>query len=163
MIEFAIVFPLVITIVLAIAEFSLGFKDWLTVSNAARESVRVASIAGDDVHSDIEALRALERAMVTERMGSLVSVTIGNPDSATEHTVYIWDADSTCHWTPCPDPSDASYTQPVWKPASRKVSIPTDRVEVTVSFRHVWLTGLFTHGPTTWTKTVVMDIEPQTF
>jgi hypothetical protein len=162
-IEFAIVFPLVMLVILAVAEFGIGFKDWLSISHAAREGVRIGATAGNDTSADISVLDAVERSMVAGNMGDLASVTISNPDASGEHTTYVWNSSSTCHWSPCPDPSDPGYTVPNWDPIDRKISIPTERIEVTVVYRHEWATRLFTSGPTTWTKSVVMSIEPQVF
>jgi hypothetical protein len=162
-VEFAIVFPVVLMVILAIAEFGIGFKDWLSISHAAREGVRIGAIAGNDTSADIAVLRAVEQAMSGENMGDLVDVTISNPDAPGETTSYAWSGSTACRWVPCPDPAESSYVTPIWDPVGRKVSTPTQRIEVSIAFRHDWATGLFTSGPTTWTKTVIMDIEPQVF
>lgn len=163
MVEFAIVFPVVILTVFAIVEFGLGFKDWLSISHASREGVRIAAVAGNDVAADIAILDAVEGAMTAADMNDLIGVTIANPDAAGEKTTYTWNSGSPCQWSPCPDPDQPTYVTPLWDPATRKISVPTERIEVTIEFRHEWATGLFTSGPTDWKKTVIMDIEPQVF
>jgi hypothetical protein len=150
-------------VVLAVMEFGIGFKDWLSISHSAREGVRITAVAGNDSSADIAALRAVEKAMVPGSMDDLINVTIGNPDNPGQKTVYTWNGSSTCHWSPCPDPSSPFYSVPTWDPTVRKISIPTNRVEVTISFRHEWATRLFTTGPAIWTKAVIMNIEPQVF
>lgn len=162
-IEFAIVFPLVMLIILAVAEFGIGFKDWLSISHAAREGVRIGATAGNDTSADIAVLDAVQKALVAGSMSDLVGVTIANPDAPSQHTTYVWNSSSPCHWSPCPDPSEPAYAVPNWDPISRKISIPTERIEVTVVYKHEWATGLFSSGPTTWTKSVIMNIEPQVF
>lgn len=163
MVEFAIVFPLLMLVVFAIAEFGMGFKDWLSISHAAREGVRIGAIAGNDASADIAVLNAIEQAMSGENMNDLVAVTISNPDTAGQSTTYSWSSSTACHWVPCPDPAESSYVVPIWDPVTRKISTPTERIEVSIAFHHDWATGLFMAGPTTWTKTVIMDIEPQVF
>lgn len=163
MVEFAIVFPVVILTILAICEFGLGFKDWLSISHASREGVRIGASAGNDVTADISVLRGVERALAGENMSDLVGVTIANPDNLGQKTTYHWSPSTSCRWTPCPDPAEPAYVPPVWDPITRKISTPTGRIEVSIEFRHEWATGLFTSGPSDWTKAVVMDIEPQVY
>jgi len=163
MVEFAIVFPVVILVVLAICEFGLGFKDWLSISHASREGVRIAATAGNDVTADISALRGVERALAGQNMSDLVGVTIANPDNLSEKTTYQWSESTSCHWIPCPDPAEPAYVVPIWNPTTRRIATPTERIEVSIEFRHEWLTGMFTSAPSDWTKAVVMDIEPQVY
>lgn len=163
MVEFAIVFPVVILVVFAIIEFGLGFKDWLSISHASREGVRIAAVAGNDVSADIAILDAVKNAMVAANMDDLVSVTVGNPDNLSEKTTYSWNGSTPCQWTPCPDPTEPTYVTPIWDPATRKISTPTERIEVSIEYRHEWATGLFGSGPADWQKNVVMAIEPQVF
>jgi hypothetical protein len=163
MIEFAIILPVLMMVILAIAEFGLGFKDWLSITHASREGVRIGATAGNDASADIAILDSIEKAMAAENMNDLVGVTVANPDNMSEKTTYVWNGGSPCHWSPCPDPAQPTYIQPAWNPASRKISTPTERIEVSIEYRHEWLTGMFTSGPTDWTRAVVMDIEPQVF
>ncbi len=44
MVELALVMPLLLMLLFAIAEFSLAFLDWQVVSSAAREGARAASL-----------------------------------------------------------------------------------------------------------------------
>ncbi|GBD85267.1 TadE-like protein [bacterium BMS3Abin02] len=163
LVEFAIISILLFTVLYGIMEFSLAFKDWLSISHASREGVRVGAVAGNDAAADIEILRAVERAMTAAGMTNLVSVSVANPDNMSEKTAYAWNGGTPCRWTPCPDPTEPAYVQPGWDPGSRRISTPTDRIEVSIEFRHQWVTGLFSIGPTDWKKTVIMDIEPQVF
>ena len=47
----------------AIVEFGLAFKDWLSVSHAAREGARAGATYGDDPRADIQILRDVERTL----------------------------------------------------------------------------------------------------
>jgi len=163
MIEFAIVFPVVILVILAICEFGLGFKDWLSITHASREGVRIGAAAGNDVTADISVLRGVERALAGENMNDLEGVTIGNPDNVSEKTTYQWSESTSCHWIPCPDPTEPAYVAPMWNPTTRRISTPTGRIEISIEFRHQWVTGLFRSEPSDWTKAVIMDIEPQVY
>ncbi|MDH3500753.1 MAG: pilus assembly protein, partial [Acidimicrobiia bacterium] len=52
LVEFALILPLLLSLVVGIAEFGLAFKDFLSVSNAAREGARVAASAGNEPTAD---------------------------------------------------------------------------------------------------------------
>lgn len=48
LVEFALVIPLLLIILMAIFEFALMFNSYLVISNASREGARLASLGGSD-------------------------------------------------------------------------------------------------------------------
>ncbi len=48
LVEFALVIPLLMLILMAIIEFGLMFNSYITISNASREGARLASLGGSD-------------------------------------------------------------------------------------------------------------------
>ena len=48
MVEFALILPILLLLVLAIIEFGFMFSDYLSLSNASRESVRYVSLGGSN-------------------------------------------------------------------------------------------------------------------
>jgi hypothetical protein len=60
MVEAAITMPVFLLLVFGAIEFSLLFRDNLTVANAARDGARVASAAGDDGDADYRILQTLK-------------------------------------------------------------------------------------------------------
>ncbi|MFD3157177.1 TadE/TadG family type IV pilus assembly protein [Haloimpatiens sp. FM7330] len=49
LVEFAIIFPLILLVVMAIAEFGMIFNAYLTINNAAREGARAGIVGTSDV------------------------------------------------------------------------------------------------------------------
>ncbi len=167
LIEFAVVFPLVILVVMGALEFSLAFKDWLTVSHASRAAVSAAATAANDVTADIEILEAVEEAFLTGFDG-LDSVVVSDPDSGLS-TTYVFTGNPICRWSPCPDPFAGPvdfgppYQQPAYLPSSRDVSAPNvGRVQVDITMTHDWVTGMI-GSSTVWTSSVVTRLEPRVF
>jgi len=164
MVESAVVMAVILVpLILGILEFGLVFKDWLTVSNATREAVQVSAAAANDPVADIAALRAIESGMSGSPLDQIQSVRIANADTGLA-TVYNYTPVSTCNWTPCPDPDiPGLYVQPNWAPVDRNVEVGNiDRVEVTIVFRHDYVTGII--GDTTdLTQSVTNRLEPQVF
>ena len=60
-VEAALVYPLLFLAIFAIVEFGFAFKDWLSVSHAAREGARAGATYGDDPAADMLILRDVEQ------------------------------------------------------------------------------------------------------
>lgn len=171
LVEAAIVFSLLVLTLVALTEFALAFKDWLSVSHAAREGARQAASYGDDPRTDILALHAIEQALEPAGATDIEEVEIYDPDSGLS-TTYRYTpggncgGGNCCDWTPCPDPDLPSppYSVPDWDPLTRDVSAPTtDRVGVRITYLHTWITGLIISNVSRFEATVEYQIEPQIF
>ena len=55
MVEFALVIPVLLLIVIGIIEFGFMFSSYLTLTNASREAARYISLGGDDVGAILRA------------------------------------------------------------------------------------------------------------
>jgi len=169
LVEFAVIFPLIIVLVMGIAEFSLAFKDWLTINHASREGARAGATAANDISADMQVLNAIEGALTGGDLNSIVDVKIKDPDGV-QSTTYTYTGNVTCAWTPCPDPYAAApplyappYQAPNYLPESRDVTAPKPgRLQVSVTLTHQWFTGFF--GSTSaWTADTIMRLEPRVF
>ncbi len=175
LVEAAIVYGLLFLALFAVLEFGLAFKDWLSVSHAAREGARAGATYGDDPRADIQILRDVEATLAPASIAAGIQVAIfeaGTPVPG----VYTYTPGSDCSdlspggtlvgccdWTPCPEPFRATYTTPYWDPASRDIEAPfTDRIAVQVQFTHSWITG-FWSPDVDFTTTTDFSIEPQVF
>ncbi len=168
LVEFAVIFPLVIMLVMGIAEFSLAFKDWLTINHASRQGARGGATAANDITADIQVLNAVEEALAGGDVQSIVNVRVSNPDGA-QSTTYTYTGDPICAWTPCPDPYagpnlyDPPYQPPNYLPENRDVTAPQPgRIKVSITLTHEWFTGLFA-DTSTWTAETIMRLEPRLF
>lgn len=65
LVEFALVFPLFITLLMAVVEFGFMYNNVLTVQFAARQGVSVAAEAGAVDGADCSVLKAVEQALLT--------------------------------------------------------------------------------------------------
>lgn len=169
LVEFAVIFPLIIVLVMGIAEFSLAFKDWLTISHASREGARAGATAANDITADIQVLAAIEQALAGGDLDAITMVRISNPDGI-DSTTYTYTGDPTCAWTPCPDPYAGApplyappYQAPNYLPETRDVTAPNPgRIKVSVTLTHEWFTGFFA-DTSTWTADTIMRLEPRIF
>jgi hypothetical protein len=168
-VEAAIVFPLLFLVLFAVVEFGLAFKDWLTVSHAAREGARAGATYGDDVAADYLILLDVGRQLGPAAI-PVENVRIYNADTGLG-TDYAYtpgancSGSDCCDWTPCPDPDlpTPPYSKPNWDPTKRDVGLPnTDTLGVEVSYNHDWITGFF-FNTTDFTSTVEYHLEPQIF
>lgn len=168
-VEFAIVFPLIIMLVMGVAEFSLAFKDWLTINHASREGARAGATAADDISADIQVLTAIEQAVTGADLQAINNVVVSDPDGGPS-TTYTYTGDPTCAWTPCPDPYAGApplyappYAAPNYLPETRNVTAPSPgRIKVSITLTHQWFTGLFANT-STWTADTIMRLEPRVF
>ena len=176
LVEAALVYGLLFLSLFAIVELGLAFKDWLSVSHAAREGARAGATYGDDPTADIQILRDIERTLSPAGIanGMRVRVFEASPGGESQSYNYVPGSDCSdnspgntlvgcCDWSPCPEPFRTTYTVPNWDPADRDVEAPTlDRIGVEVAFTHDWLTGYFVDS-TDFTTATDFQIEPQVF
>lgn len=176
-VEAAIVYGLLFLAMFAIVEFGLAFKDWLSVSHAAREGARAGATYGDDPRADIQILRDVERTLSPAGIAAGIRTRVFEAPSG-ESTLYTY-APGTgcgsapppgdpalpgcCDWTPCPEPYRLTYVIPVWDPADRDTEAPTtDRIGVEVQYTHIWVTSFFVPS-SDFTTATDFQIEPQVF
>lgn len=167
LVESAIVFPLLFLAIFAMVEFGLAFKDYLSISHAARDGARAGATYGNDQSADILILRDVDSTLDTVGINVGVTVRIFNPVSGAS-TSYDYDPGFAigCDWNPCPDPDlgpGPPYTQPTWNPVLRDVEAPfTDRLAVEITYTHNWLTNFF-FNTTDFVVEADFQIEPQVF
>lgn len=150
LVEFAIVLPIILLVVIGILEVGMAFRDFLTVSNAAKEGVRVVAAMGDDPLSDCVVLTKTASALASSvSLANLVTIEIfaangdGSPSSRTN--VYTLpsgaDPEDCTEWSPNPMDVDSL----VWNPLHRNVTIgPLDDLDIAgvrVTYTHDWITG----------------------
>lgn len=165
-VEFAMVAPLILLLILGVVEYSLLFRDWLTVSNASREGVRVGAALGDDLNADCEIIEAVVAGLVGSDVGDVQDIriyeadTAGNPIGAhTEIWTHVGGDPAVCtNWG-----SVGS-----WPPSARDVTVTDgeqlDIIGVRVRFTHQWVTnfGPFS-GATSIDEATISRLEPQAF
>lgn len=150
LVEFAIVMPIILLVVIGILEVGVAFRDLLTVSNAAKEGVRIVAAMGDDPMSDCAVLTKTSSALASSiSLSNLLTIEIFKADSAGNQTIFTntytlpVGADPTVctEWSPNPTDIDSL----VWSPEDRNVKIGPgsnlDIAGVRVTYTHSWITG----------------------
>ena len=151
MIEFAILAPLLIVMVIGMLEFGLLFKDSLTANSASREAARVIAAAGDNVNAD---RWGLDSAFATMQAAAVTVDSISVTNQAGSGSNYIRTGGI---WVGTP-------VNGGWPAGARQTDVANlDNVVVEVNYKHVWLTGLFGNGERILTEETEMRLEPRRF
>ena len=85
-VEFALVLPLVILLILAVLQTALVVRDYVATVHAAREAVRAASVDRSSGAADAAARRVLQRAHVDVGARPAVGAPIRVEVTYTSHT-----------------------------------------------------------------------------
>ena len=170
LIEFVMVIPLLLALLIGIAEFGIAMRDWLTVTSATRAGARVGTAAGQDAQADFLVLQAVSSAMGVAEIEDVTSVWIfrANDDGSptADRNIYLRVANA-CGWSPCPDiAGGGSYGGP-WVPSVRNVTVTPsqelDKMGVRINFTHEWLSEFLGFSTASWRDDAVMRMEPQQF
>ncbi|MBI2955089.1 MAG: pilus assembly protein [Chloroflexi bacterium] len=80
LIEFALVAPILILLVMGIADFGRAFNAWLSVTHGAREGARYAAVGNTDVVNHVKSIPGLGDATVVfnpaPKQGESLSVSV---------------------------------------------------------------------------------------
>lgn len=167
LVEFALILPILLTLIVGIAEFGLAFKDFLSVSNAAREGARVAASAGNEATADCsvrvhiaESFTALTLSQL-DRLEIFQSNSSGDPIPGKINTyTYIGGDPANC---------STSWTESVlWDPVTRNTitgpSTQLDIIGIRLIYDHEWITNLGPFGGTwQFDQTTITRLEPEAF
>ena len=171
LVEFSLLFGLIVMIALGTFEYGMVFRDSLSVSVAAREGGRVAASAADYGAADCVILEATSGALQSLESGSITEVHIyrsnANGDHPGDNSSY------TRRYRPA-DPTDpnliscnSSYWQWLhlgsnWDPGDRdNTGLNADWIGVRIEFDHEWLTNfLWWNGTVSFADDAVFRMEP---
>ena len=181
MVEFAMVLPLLLMLLIGVAEFGIAFKQKLLVDTAVQTATRSGSTLGRNVNADMAVLDSIEQGFwgLPGNGESLVTkVTIYRADASgavegNRLNTYMYTAGGGCSWSPCPSPTsdtDESNIGGSWLPSSRGADVGSlDHMGVTIYYGHDWVLGGFgflpvlpcnADGSQCWTETSVHRLEP---
>ncbi len=165
MIEMALVFPILVLLIVGMLELGMAFKDFLTVSHAAREGSRVGAFVGDALDADCQILLATVAALNPGDVNRLQRIEIYKADSNGNQITS-----KTNTWTyQSGDPNDClSWSEAVtWPSTSRQVTAgptPLDIIGVRVILDRSWITGFPPFvGSYTIDETTIIRMEPEAF
>lgn len=173
-VEFSIVFGLLLMLAMGTFEYGMAFRDWLSVTVSAREGGRVAASAGTFVDADCIILEAAAGALQSLNSGDIQQIHIYKSDSS--GTYPGPNSSETRRYRPAAmgdDPVDliacsgSSSWFPLhqgtnWEPADRdNTGTNADWIGVRVQFGHNWMTNfLWWNGTADYDDDAVFRLEP---
>lgn len=171
MVEFAVVFTLLLTIALGAFEYGMLFRDWLSVTVSAREGARVGASAGTITNADCVILEAAAGALQSLNSGELDRIAIyrssppgSYPGDTNGFTRRYRPANGDSPDLTCSVGSEWIVVNPgnSWSPAARNdEGINADWIGVRVEFTHNWLTDfLWFSGSASFADDAVFRLEP---
>jgi hypothetical protein len=167
--EFALIFGLLVMIALGAYEYGMTFRDWLSVTMAAREGGRVAASAANFGDADCVILEATSGGLQSFDTGRILFVHIYKSDGMGS---YPGDASLQRIYRPAaPDEEDlidcsgwvaTGTLGAAWEPEDRvNTEGEADWIGVRVDFRHDWQSNfLWWNGSIDWSDDAVFSLEP---
>lgn len=172
-VEFAMVFGLILMIALGAFEYGMLFRDWLSVTVSAREGARVGASAGTFAEADCIILDASAGALQSLSSGEVEYIAIYNASGPPIGNYPGNTSNSTKRYRPyngsSPDLTCASgsewlvvSTGPAWDPGDRDDDgDDADWIGVRVEFRHDWITNfVWWSGGAFFADDAVFRLEP---
>lgn len=173
MVEFSIVFGMLLMLALGTFEYGMAFRDWLSVTVSAREGGRVAASAGTYSDADCIVLEAAAGALQSLNSGDIEQIHIYESSStgsypgtnsslnrryrpaATGDDPVDLVACGGSDWFPIHLGSD-------WDPTDRdNTGDNADWIGVRVQFGHEWMTDfLWWNGTASYSDDAVFRLEP---
>ncbi len=171
MVEFAVVFGLLLVIALGAFEYGMLFRDWLSVTVAAREGARVGASAGTITNADCIILDATAGALQSLNSGGVDFIAIYNSsppgsypgDSSSSTKRYRPPIGSESPDLNCSGGSWVTVnTGSAWDPSDRdNDGDDADWIGVRVEFSHNWMTDfLWFSGTADFSDDAVFRLEP---
>jgi Flp pilus assembly pilin Flp len=170
MVEFSLIFGLLLMIALGAFEYGMLFRDWLSVTVSAREGGRVSASAANYGDADCVILEAATGALQSLQSGEIAEVHIFRSDATGSYPGS--GSSNTRRYSPYNpgDPSlvvragsswNAEHLGSNWDPADRISSAGVAWGGVRVEFEHTWYTGfLWWNGTVDFSDDAVFRMEP---
>lgn len=167
-VEMAIVLPLLLLLIIGMLELGLAFRSFLTVSAAARDGSRVASLAGNEIGADCATLVEVGGTLATGGiLDGLDRVVIfkaepggGAPVASNVYTLNSSGDPSVCTtWNRTTNGYPEATRQTISGPGS-----PLDIIGVRIVSDESWVTGLFPfRGTFTVDESSLSRMEPEAY
>jgi len=166
-VEFAIVMPLLLLLMIGIMEVGVAFYDYLTIERATLEGVRTASFTGRTLDADCQTITNIVSDLPGGFLVRIQQIEIYRADQAGNQIIgqtNIWQYLSG-------DPTDCVNSwnpQVLWPPGARYTtagpSQPLDIIGVRIQMPRNWITNFppFT-GSYTVDERSILRMEPEAF
>lgn len=171
LVEFSLLFGMIMMLAIGVFEYGMVFRDSLSVSVSAREGARVAASAASYGDADCTILEAASGALQSLESGNIVQIHIYRSDASGS---YPGSSSSyTRRYRPAvpAEPGLIACTSSDWFPLHLGTNWdPSDRnnqglsadwIGVRVEFDHVWLSNfLWWNGTVSYSDDSVFRMEP---
>jgi Flp pilus assembly protein TadG len=166
--EFALILPVMILILISIFEIGAAFRNYLTVSYLAREGARLSAFLGTHIDADFEMVTGLAQSMSAADLNNLDNIQIFRADAAgnqvlTDTNTFTFtgtDPANCAHWT----------SLITWPSTSRQTEVsstgtpPLDVIGVRLRLTQSWMTGFPPYsGNYTVDENTIVRMEPEAF
>jgi hypothetical protein len=170
LVEFSLIFGFLLMIGLGAFEYGMLFRDWMSVTIAAREGGRVAASAANYGDADCVILEAATGALQSLTSGEIEEVMIYRSDATGSFPGPS--SSLTRRYSPFNpgDPSlvvcsgvpwNAEHLGSAWDPADRVSAAGVHWTGVRVSFEHEWMTDfLWWNGTVDFADDAIFRMEP---
>ncbi len=168
-VEFAIVMPLLLLLMIGIMEVGVAFYDYLTVERASLEGVRTASFTGRALDADCQTITNVVGILPSGFLDRVQRIEIFHADA---NGNQIIGETNTWQYTGGPDPLDCgpanwTVTTP-WPSAIRKTvagpSAPLDIIGVRIRMPRTWISNFPPFiGGYTIDQSSILRMEPEVF
>lgn len=171
MVEFSLIFGLLLMIALGAFEYGMLFRDWLSVTVSAREAGRVSASAANYGDADCVILEAATGALQSLQSGRIAEIHIYRSDATGSYPGA--GSSNTRRYSPFNpgDPSlvecgptsnwNAEHLGSNWDPNDRVSAAGVAWGGVRVDFEHTWYTGfLWWNGTVDFSDDSVFRMEP---
>ncbi|MEY2462114.1 MAG: hypothetical protein QOH64_252 [Acidimicrobiaceae bacterium] len=177
LVEFALVFTFLCTLVFGVVEFGMAWQDRLTVETATRSGVRVGSNLGQNLQADYNLLLGVKSALTDVGMSNVVYVvvykstaingvvpptcTTGTSQSTATVKCNVYTGAQLTSLASSQFGGTSGKLDASWPPLSRQnvQSAGPDYLGVWIKVTHPYVTKLFGNS-TTIADSAVMRLEP---
>lgn len=171
MVEFAVIFSLLLVIAIGSFEYGMLFRDWLSVTVSAREGARVGASAGTITDADCIILEASAGALQSLNSGEVQHISIYRssppgdfPGNTSSFTNRYRPADAETPDLTCVGGSEWIEVNggTNWQPGNRdNDGDDADWIGVRVEFGHTWMTDfLWFSGTANFADDAIFRMEP---
>lgn len=181
LVEFALIFPLFVTLVMGVIEFGFVFNAMLSVNYAARDAALAAAEAGDSLGADCVILKAVDDAIgapTNDNRVSTIDIFQANPNGGMigSPTTYARGGSTSCTFI-----DGTTATLPYTRTANgyaetarcnilagcdgSGTTTSVDNVGVKITYTHAWVTPIRNFigggsGGITFDRSSIMRMEP---
>jgi hypothetical protein len=167
-VEFAIVMPLLLLLMIGIMEVGVAFYDYLTIERATLEGVRTASFTGRALDADCQTVNTIVAALPGGFLDRVQQIEIYHADANGNQLIG---QTNTWQYNGGADPFDCALSWAVletWPSVGRQTvagpSAPLDIVGVRIRMPRNWISNFppFTGGYTV-DESSILRLEPEVF